>query len=141
LLRFLDNCPEAQLAEVDTGEIVAEVVRGAFDGMTTDDLTRAMVLSARSRIERDPGYDSLAAQLQRSILYRQALGRTQFDPDFDQTYRDRFEHYIIEGIRAVLLTSELRRFDLDQITNALQPDRGGILRYPGVQTIYDRYLL
>ena len=141
LQRFLDNCPEAQLAEIDIGEIVAEVVRGAFDGMTTDDLTRAMVLSARSRIERDPGYDSLAAQLQRSILYRQALGKTQFDPDFDQTYRDRFEHYIIEGVRAGLLTNELRRFDLDQITNALQPDRDGMFRYLGVQTIYDRYLL
>lgn len=141
LQRFLDNCPEAQLPEIDTREIVAEVVRGAFDGMTTADLTRALVLSARSRIERDPGYDALAAQLQRSIIYRQAFGKTQFDPAFDQTYRDRFEHYLIEGIRAGLLTHDLRRFDLDKITAALQPERDGLFRYLGVQTIYDRYLL
>ncbi|QDT10351.1 ribonucleoside-diphosphate reductase subunit alpha [Planctomycetes bacterium K23_9] len=141
LSRFINQCSAASLPEVDTQEIVEEVVRGAFDGMTPDDLMRGLVLSARSRIERDPAYDHLAAELQASVIYRQAIGKTQFFNDFKQTYRDHFEHYIIEAIRAKRLSPELRDFDLSKIADALQPDRDGKFRYLGMQTIYDRYLL
>ncbi|WP_404304413.1 ribonucleoside-diphosphate reductase subunit alpha [Neorhodopirellula lusitana] len=141
IARFLAKCPESRLPEVDTNAIVAEVVRGAFDGMTPDDVTRALVLSTRSRIERDPAYDALAAQLQRSIIYRQSLGKTQFDEGYAASYRDHFEHYIIEGVRAKRLSNDLRAFDLNKIAAALLPERDEQFRYLGIQTIYDRYLL
>ncbi|MEO1615485.1 MAG: ribonucleoside-diphosphate reductase subunit alpha [Planctomycetota bacterium] len=140
LKRFVNQCEAASLAEVNTDGIVDEVVRGAFDGMTPYDVTRSLVLSARSRIERHPGYDQLAAELQASIIYRQAIGKTQFDTDFAATHRHHFEHYIIEGVRAGRLSSDLRLFDLNKIADALQPSRDGKLRYLGLQTIYDRYL-
>ncbi len=140
LTRFVNQCEAASLAEVDTDGIVDEVVRGAFDGMTPVDVTRSLVLSARSRIERDPGYDQLAAELQASIIYRQALGKTQFDTDFHATHRDHFEHYVIEGVRAGRLSSDLRSFDLNQIADGLNPARDQKFRYLGLQTIYDRYL-
>lgn len=141
LKRFLSSCESASSEEVNVDEIIDEVVRGAFDGMTPEDVTRAMVLSARSRIERDPAYDDLAAELQASIIYRQSLGQNQFADNFQQAYRDRFEHYVIEGVRAGRLSEELRTFDLDKIAAAITPDRDKSFRYLGLQTIYDRYLL
>ncbi|HBE68309.1 MAG TPA: ribonucleoside-diphosphate reductase subunit alpha [Planctomycetaceae bacterium] len=141
LKRFLARCQSASLAEVSIDEIVDEVVRGAFDGMTPEDVTRAMVLSARSRIERDPAYDDLAAELQASIIYRQAIGQSQFRSDFERVYRDQFEHYVIEGIRAGRLSEDLRSFELGKIAAAIAPDRDKSFRYLGMQTIYDRYLL
>ncbi len=140
LTRFLNQCEAARLDEVDTEGIIDEVVRGSFDGMTPDDVTRSLVLSARSRIERDPGYDALAAELQASLIYRHAIGKTQFDDSFEQTYRDHFEHYIIEGVRAERLSEQLRSFDLDKLANAIKPSRDSEFRYLGLQTIYDRYL-
>lgn len=141
LQAFLSSLPESQPAEVDVEEIVEEVIRGAFDGMTPNDVGRALVLSARSRIERDPAYDRLAAALQLAIVYRQTIGLTQRDHAFAQQYRDRFEHYVIEGIRAKRLSEDLRDFDLDRLADALAPERDSQFRYLGVQTIYDRYLL
>lgn len=141
LRRFLGNCQAADQDAVKIDQIIHEVVRGAFDGMTRDDVTRAMVLSARSRIERDPAYDELAAELQASIIYRQALGKSQFSSGFDSVYRDRFEHYVIEGARAGRLSEELRAFDLNKIAAALAPQRDRNFRYLGLQTLYDRYLL
>lgn len=141
LKRFINQCQAASLPEVNIDEIVDEVVRGAFDGMTPSDVTRALVLSTRSRIERDPAYDGLAAELQASIIYRHAIGTNQFASDFERTYRDHFEHYIIEGMRAGRLSSELRSFDLSKIASALEPSRDQMFRYLGLQTIYDRYLL
>ncbi|MEM6978533.1 MAG: ribonucleoside-diphosphate reductase subunit alpha, partial [Planctomycetota bacterium] len=141
LTRFLRNCASSNRSEINRDEIIDEVARGAFDGMTPEDVTRALVLSARSRIERDPAYDDLAAELQLSVIYRHALGQNQFDDNFEQVYRDRFEHYVIEGIRAGRLSEDLRNFDLNQIAASLLPERDGSFRYLGLQTIYDRYLL
>ena len=138
---FLRTIPESQPAEIDIEEIVGEVVRGAFDGMTPQDIGRSLVLSSRSRIERDPAYDQLAAALQLAIMYRQAIGVTQSDADFSSRYRDQFEHFVIEGVRRKRLSAELRNFELLRIANALKPERDRKFQYLGVQTIYDRYLL
>lgn len=141
LKTFLESIPESTLPNIETSEIVAEVIRGSFDGMTPEDIARALVLSARSRIERSMDYDRFAAAMQLAIVYRQTLGLTQIDEDFADTYRDRFEHYVIEGIRCGRLSEQLRSFDLSRIADALLPERDKLFRYLGVQTIYDRYLL
>ena len=141
LRRFVNQCSAADLPEINTEDIVDEVVRGSFDGMTPNDVTRSLVLSARSRIERDPAYDQLAAELQASIIYRQAIGQTQFSDGFEKAHRDHFEHTIIEGVRAKRLSPELRNFDLNKIAEAIDPSRDSKFRYLGLQTLYDRYLL
>ncbi|WP_255716551.1 ribonucleoside-diphosphate reductase subunit alpha [Rhodopirellula halodulae] len=141
LLRFLRAIPEANTDEIDVEDLVDEVVRGAFDAMTPRDIAKLLVLSARSRIERDPAYDRLAAALQRAVLYRETLGVTQVDPDFESLYRSRFELNLIEGIRAKRISEELKSFDLDRLSNAMVPQRDQAFRYLGVQTLYDRYLL
>ncbi|MCC9600066.1 ribonucleoside-diphosphate reductase subunit alpha [Stieleria sp. JC731] len=139
--RYLKAIPEANAIEINVAEIVNEVVRSGFDGMTPDDVARSLVLTTRSRIERDPAYDRLAAALQLSIVYRHALGTTQIADNFTRQYRDRFEHMIVEGIREGRLSGQLRDFDLARLREALRPDRDQLFRYLGVQTIYDRYLL
>ena len=141
LSRFLGRFEESSAEEVDCDEIIAEVVRGAFDGMKPEDVARALVLSCRSRIERDPIYDRFAAQLQLAILYRQTLGLTQLDARFEETYRGQFEHYLIEGVRGNRLDANLRAYDLPRLAAALRPERDRKFRYLGVQTIFDRYLL
>ncbi|TWU17373.1 Ribonucleoside-diphosphate reductase NrdZ [Novipirellula galeiformis] len=141
LQSFLDSIPESRLPGIETEEVIAEVIRGSFDGMTPGDIARALVLSARSRIERSLDYDRFAAALQLAIVYRQTLDVTQSDEHFETTYRDRFEHYVIEGVRCGRLSEQLRSFDLERIAAALLPERDKLFRYLGVQTIYDRYLL
>ncbi|MFG0263258.1 MAG: ribonucleoside-diphosphate reductase subunit alpha, partial [Novipirellula sp. JB048] len=141
LQSFLAAIPESRLPGIELAEVIAEVIRGSFDGMTPEDLARSLVLAARSRIERSLDYDRFAAALQLAILYRQSLDVTQCHEHFEATYRDRFEHYVIEGVRGERLSAELRHFDLAAIAAALMPERDKFFRYLGVQTIYDRYLL
>ncbi len=141
LRQFLTALPQSQNADVNIDELLNEVIRGGFDGMTPDDIARALVLAARSRIERDPAYDQLAAALQLTIVYRQSLGTTQIDDRFESIYRDHFEHMILDGVRAGRLSEKLRSFDIDRLSRALLPERDLKFRYLGVQTIYDRYLL
>jgi len=130
----LDDCEPEKLLE--------EVMKSVFDGISIAEIYRAMILAARSRIEIDPAYDTVASRLLRMVIANEALGSAPLDADEqDKLYRNQFEHYIIDGIVADRLTSDLRQYDLTKLANALQPERDSLFKYPGIQAVYDRYLL
>jgi ribonucleoside-diphosphate reductase alpha chain len=122
-------------------ELVEEVMRSVFDGITTDEIYRAMILAARARIEQDPAYDVVASRLMLMVVYNEALGEAPTGKKLDRLYRNQFEHYVIDGIMADRLSPELRQFNLTRIAEALKPERDGMFKYLGLQAIYDRYLL
>ena len=141
LNQFLRSLPAASESEIDGEEIISEVVRGGFEDMTPRDVARSLVLSARSRIERDPSYDRLAAQLQLAIVYRESIGASQVHDGFMERYRAGFARYIHDGIQHERLHEDLLSFDLERLATAILPERDGQFRYLGIQTLYDRYLI
>lgn len=126
---------------VEVNELVEEVLRSVFDGITVPEIYRAQVLAARSRIERDPAYDRVASRLMLNTIYQESLGETPSEKTLTSLHQHQFEHYIIDGIRAGRLSAELREFDLSKLAEALEPERDRQFRYLGLQAIYDRYLL
>lgn len=126
---------------VDLDELAEDVLRSVFDGISIQEIYRAQILAARSRIERDPAFDIVASRLMLNVIYQESLGETPELKSLNRLHRDQFEHYIIDGIRAGRLSPELRTFDLAKLAAAMQPERDGQFHYLGVQAIYDRYLL
>jgi ribonucleoside-diphosphate reductase alpha chain len=126
---------------VDIEELVDDVSKGIFSGITPKEISRAVVLAARARMERDPAYDRLAAQLCLGIAYQESIGVRQHQKQFEQRYQSQFEHYIIDGIAAQRLSGDLRRFDLQKLSRAIDPAQDDRFDYLGAQTIYDRYLI
>ncbi len=123
-------------------ELMDEVMRSVFDGISTGEIYRALILAARSKIERDPAYDTVASRLMLMVIYNEALGEAPAQSrKLDKLYRNQFEHYIIDGINADRLSGDLREFNLTEIAAALQPQRDTFFKYLGLQAIYDRYLL
>ncbi|MCA8984615.1 MAG: ribonucleoside-diphosphate reductase subunit alpha [Planctomycetaceae bacterium] len=122
-------------------EILEEVLKSIYDGITTKEIYRAMILAVRARIERDPAYDQVASRLMLNVIYHDALGSAPSARKLEQVYRHQFEHYVIDGIAAERLTPELREYNLTLISEALQPQRDELFQYLGLQTIYDRYLI
>src|SRR5699024_3267041 len=57
--------------------VAADVLRNLYDGVGEDDVDHALVMSARTLIEREPDYGLLAARLLLDRLRREAL--TSFD--------------------------------------------------------------
>ncbi|MBX3435900.1 MAG: ribonucleoside-diphosphate reductase subunit alpha [Planctomycetaceae bacterium] len=122
-------------------ELAEDVLRSVYDGITSEEIYRAMILASRARIERDPAYDTVASRLMLMVIYNEALGEAPPDKRLNRLYRNQFEHYLIDGIMADRLTPELRNFNLTKIADALQPQRDRLFKYLGLQAIYDRYLL
>ncbi len=122
-------------------ELIDEVQKQFYNGITPTEIGRSMVLAARARIENDPDYDTVAGRLVLNIIYRESLDKSASDGNLAETYRDNFADYISEGIAAKRITPELESFDLERLAQAIDPERDGLFPYLGLQTIYDRYLL
>ena len=122
-------------------ELIDEVKKQFFNGITPREIGRSMVLAARARIENDPDYDTVASRLVLNIIYRESLNKSASDDNLQEIYRDNFADYISQGVDAKRITPELQSFDLERLAEAIDPQRDSLFPYLGLQTIYDRYLL
>ena len=75
--------------------IIKELTRNIFDGASTSDIERALILSATAFIERDPDYSKLSAKLFLQRLYKEAMEVSVNEDTIDAEYRRTF----IDGIK------------------------------------------
>jgi ribonucleoside-diphosphate reductase alpha chain len=127
------DCCASSLAE--------ETLRNLYDGVKPQEIEQAMILAARSRIEREPDYTFVAARLLLHSIYQAALPAFATSTELAHQHRDWFCHYVANGVEVGLLTKELLTFDLARLAAALRLDRDHQFTYMAVQTLYDRYLL
>jgi ribonucleoside-diphosphate reductase alpha chain len=123
-------------------ELLDDVQKQFFNGITPTEISRSMVLAARAKIENDPDYDTVAGRLVLNIIYRESLGKASTSQDnIAELYKTKFADFIALGIEAERISPELATFDLEKLANALDASRDELFPYLGLQTIYDRYLL
>lgn len=135
------------LAEVDRDRILRDTQRNLFDGVKSTDVEKALVMGARTFIEKDPAYSTLAARLLMDGIRREALSfvygtfRQAKQAEMAAIYPDYFKTYIHAAIEHELVDSELGLFDLERLGQALKPELDFEFTYLGLQTLYDRYFI
>ena len=130
---FEDRCEAREMAD--------ETMRNLYDGVRIDEIEKAMIFAAKSRIELDPAYGYVTARLLLETIYRETLPGFEHYHDITVAHAARFKAYLEEGIAAGRLSPDLLGYDLEKIASALKPDRDLQFNYMGLQTIYDRYLI
>jgi len=126
---------------VDVDGVYRETLASLYDGVTRDEINKALVLAARARTDREPEYAQLAARLRLDDMYAEAIGRPVTRRDMTAAYEKSFADYLERGISCGRLDPRLRDFDLPALAAALRPDRDLAFSFMGVQTLYDRYLI
>ncbi len=121
--------------------IAEEALAALYDGASDREVYQAMILAARTAIEREPAYAFVAARLLLNQLYSEALQEPVTFRQAAQVYERCFDAYFETGIAAQRLTPALGGFDLAALKAGLRPERDLAFRYAGLQTLYDRYLL
>ncbi|WP_341742984.1 ribonucleoside-diphosphate reductase subunit alpha [Azonexus hydrophilus] len=119
--------------------ILDHALKNLYDGVALADVKQALVLAARTLIEREPGYDYATARLLLASLVEEAAGpEAAQDEAVEATY---FPVFVERGVIAELLDPRLKDYDLDRLAAALKPERNQLFGYLGLQTLYDRYFL
>jgi len=135
------------LDEVDGALIIDDTLRNLFDGINESDVNPALVMSARTLIEKEPNYTHVAARLLLDNMRHEALSFLHGAPveathkEMIKSYRDYFKQFIQRGAELELLDHELTKYDLKRLGQALKAERDNQFTYLGLQTLYDRYFI
>jgi len=140
-----EACEGLQAVTVDS--IMDDTCRNLFDGVKEEDVSKALVMSARTMIEQDPDYSYAAARLLMDSLRREALGFLDMDTnvatqaDLGKVYSEYFANYLKRGAELELIDPRLCQYDLERLGAALDANRDLQFTYLGLQTLYDRYFI
>lgn len=134
------------LTEVDPEIILQEALRNLYDGIPIDDVNKALIISARPLVERDPNYSLVTARLLLATLRHEAFSFLGLKTNVTQSemntfYSQYFKAYLQRGIDLELLDPKLKQFDLEKLGKALDAKRDLQFTYLGLQTLYDRYFI
>ncbi len=126
---------------VDAERVLESAIRNLYDGVPLADVHQALILAARTLIEREPAYNQVTARLLLASLGREVLGVARSLSAIAAVNGEYLPKFIQHGIAAELLDPRLATFDLQRLAAALKPERDLQFGYLGLQTLYDRYFL
>ena len=134
------------LEDVSESAIIDEALRNLYDGVSAEEVSTALVITARTLIEQEPNYSYAAARLLLDNLRAEGLAfmgvaESATQADMHELYAVALKSFIARGIELELLAPELDEFDLDRLGKAILPDRDLQFGYLGLQTLYDRYFI
>jgi ribonucleoside-diphosphate reductase alpha chain len=124
-------------------QVATEVQLTLFDGITTEQLDESVIHAALQNVKDDPDFDKIAASLLLKNIYKKVLGSYQNAADLKKLHAEKFPEYLEQGIADGLLDERMtdKTFDLEKLTEALEPSRDRLMRYLGVVTSRNRYSL
>ena len=134
------------LADVSETDILDEALRNLYDGLTAEELSTSLVITARTMIEQEPNYSYVAARLLCDNLRAEALNflgvsSSATQSDMTSLYAHALPAYVEKGVALELLAPNLQDYDLERLGQALLPERDLQFTYLGLQTLYDRYFI
>ncbi|MEU6645353.1 ribonucleoside-diphosphate reductase subunit alpha [Saccharomonospora sp. NPDC046836] len=131
--------------DVSAEPVLAEAKRNVYEGIGADELATALIMAARTLVEREPNYSFVTARLLLDKLRGEALsylaGAARQAGHDELDYPGHFRDYLARAIELGLVDPELATFDLDRVSAAIRPERDFDFGFLGLQTLYDRYLL
>ena len=141
LLRTCESACAGVAGNVSAQLILEHALKNLYDGVAMADVQQALILSARTLIEREPGYDFVTARLLLASLAAEIFGQSVAAESLPENYASYLPTFIRHGIDAELLDPRLQDYDLERLGAALKPERDRLFGYLGLQTLYDRYFL
>lgn len=137
----------AGLQDVSAENIIEDTERNLFDKVPVKEVSKALIMSTRVLIEKEPNYSYVAARLLLDDMRTEALSflgikdHATFD-EMAPLYQKYLTAYLESGIKHELLDPRLAKdFDLAKLAAAIKPERDLQFTYLGLQTLYDRYFI
>lgn len=134
------------LEHVQAEPVIKDAMRNLYNQAKFEDVHKAIIMAARTLVEKEPNYTYVSARLLLDSLRMEALNKLEIQADatFDemsQLYPTYFKVYVAHGIKQGILDVKMADFDLEKLGKALLPERDMKFSYLSLQTLYDRYFI
>jgi ribonucleoside-diphosphate reductase alpha chain len=140
----INKCVERacqDLSEVSASEVVLDASLQLYNKITTAEIDTALIMSARSKIEKEPNYSYVAARMLLNNLYKEAFGQTVDSNLAHELCKTSFIKNVKTLVKEGLLDERMLDYDLELLSESLDIERDKNFKYLGIQTLYDRYFI
>ncbi len=132
---------EDQVGSFDIEHILSQLKYELYEGMTTAEVGKALIMVVRSMIERDPAYSRLAARLLLNRLYAEVFG-AEFDSKnpleaHERVFTENMQRLVAEGN----LDERMAEFDLSKMARAMKVENDMLFEYMGLEIMISRYCM
>ncbi|HEY0947913.1 MAG TPA: ribonucleoside-diphosphate reductase subunit alpha [Candidatus Paceibacterota bacterium] len=132
---------EIDPAIIDVDGILAQLKYELYEGMTTAEVNKALIMVVRSMIERDPAYSKLASRLLLNRLYAEVFGA-----DFDtKNPKESLERVFAENMKRLVaegnLDERMAEFDFAKLASAMKLENDQLFEYMGLEIMISRYCM
>ena len=138
----INRCAERACAEIENvsaSEVVLDAHVQLYDKIPTAEIDKALIMSARQKIEKEPNYAYVASRLLLFTIHKEVFGESRDKDAFEHQYRLSFIRNTKRLTKETILDNKLLDFDLKKLSEALVLERDFKFKYLGLQTLYDRY--
>jgi ribonucleoside-diphosphate reductase alpha chain len=134
------------LSDVNAERIIEDTLRNLYDGIPLQEVGKALIISTRPLVEKEPNYTYVAARLLLDEMRSEALQflNLKLSATYEEmvnVYPQYFQAFLERAVELKLLDAKLLEFDLAKLGQALKPERDLAYTYLGLQTLYDRYFI
>ncbi len=144
LRAFVGKMIKGYESQVSVEAIVGRVKMEIYDGISSEEFQKALVLAARSMVENDPAYSYVAARLVRYNIFKEAgveINHENYTTDnIKRIYKEFFIKSTNEGVVDKIYDNRMLDFDLQKLAEAINPERDELFQYLGMQVVQERYL-
>ncbi|MGL5743498.1 MAG: ribonucleoside-diphosphate reductase subunit alpha [Legionella sp.] len=139
-----EACRDLELVQAEP--VIKDAMRNLYNQAKFEDVHKALIMAARTLVEKEPNYTYVSARLLLDSLRMEALNKLEIQSDatFDEMsklYPAYFKTYVAHGIKQGMLDEKMADFDLEKLGKALLPERDMQFTYLSLQTLYDRYFI
>jgi ribonucleoside-diphosphate reductase alpha chain len=125
---------------VNVEEIMEQLKFELYEGMTTDEVKRALTMVVRSMIERDPAYSRVAARLHLYRLYGEVFGAYKEETLMEEHVRvftRNMKNLVAEGN----LDPRMGEYDLEKMAQGMIIENDNLFEYMGLEIMSSRYCM
>jgi ribonucleoside-diphosphate reductase alpha chain len=125
-------------------EIETELRRSINPDITMDHLNKTIILNAKTLMQRDADFAKFSSRILLTYIYEEVLEWDIMRDGIEQLphfHRRAFKRNLQRAVEIDRIHPRLLEYDLDKLSNALDPAADMDFDYLGIQTLYDRYLI
>ena len=141
----LDRATDGIEEPIDTAtveQLQTEASRALYADASLDEIYDGILQVVTARIERNPAYKRLAAEVFHQQYYRAVVGEDLTGEERADRYRATFAANIEHGVEAGLFDDRLvSTYDLSGLADALTLERDSHFEYMAMETLTQRYFV
>lgn len=137
----IQRCARGFEGDISADLIIKELIRNIYDGASTENIEKALILSVVAHLEKDPAYNIVASRLFLQRIYKEIMGVSVTQQTVACEYKKAFIAGIKKGVDGKRLNPQMADFPLEQLADHLVIERDDLFGYRGIATLYERYFL